>query len=319
MTLKTRRQLKNPIKVTETSQTYIYDSFEKIRLDVYLTDLHPKQSRSRIQKWITSGAVAINGKTITKAGFTVEEGDEIVLVIPDPQPTEIVAEQIHLDVMYEDDDLLVINKPAGMVVHPGAGHTSGTIVNAALAYAPEMEGIGGEGRPGVVHRLDKDTSGILLLAKNDQAHRWLQDQFRLRKIHKVYMALVDGKPPTPEGIIDAAIARDPSHRKQMAIVPTGKGREALSRYQTVKEFAGHSLLEVFPSTGRTHQIRLHLAFIGCPITGDRIYGHKKPSLEINRHFLHASKITLAMPGKKEEVTFNAPLPDDLKKVLESLS
>ena len=199
-------------------RNYVYDSFEKLRLDVFLTDKHPKQSRSRIQKWIASGAVTVNGKIITKTGYMLEEEDIVVLNTPEPEPTQILAESIHLDVIYEDEDMLVINKPAGMVVHPGAGHATGTVVNAALAHSPEMEGIGGEGRPGVVHRLDKDTSGILLLAKNDTTHRWLQDQFRLRKIHKVYIALVDGKPPTREGIIEASISRDPSHRKQMAVV-----------------------------------------------------------------------------------------------------
>lgn len=300
-------------------RNYVYDSFEKLRLDVFLTDKHPQQSRSRIQKWIASGAVTVNGKIITKTGYMLEEDDIVVLNTPEPEPTQILAESIHLDVIYEDEDMLVINKPAGMVVHPGAGHATGTVVNAALAHSPEMEGIGGEGRPGVVHRLDKDTSGILLLAKNDTTHRWLQDQFRLRKIHKVYIALVDGKPPTREGIIDASISRDPSHRKQMAVVQNDRGRDAVSRYLTLKEYGEQTLLEVHPSTGRTHQIRLHLAFIGCPITGDRLYGHKKTSLEISRHFLHAAKVTLELPGSKQEVTFEAPLPNDLVKVLDSLS
>lgn len=304
--------------MSDSIRTYVYDSFEKIRLDVYLTDLHPQQSRSRIQKWITNGAVTVNGKTVSKTGYMLEEDDIVVLIVPEPLPTQILAESIHLDVLYEDDDMLVIDKPAGMVVHPGAGHSTGTVVNAALAYSPEMEGIGGEGRPGIVHRLDKDTSGILLLAKNDSAHRWLQDQFRERKIRKVYIALVDGRPPTPEGLIEAAIARDPSHRKQMAIVQNGRGREAVSRYLTLKEYSNHTLLEVHPSTGRTHQIRLHLAFIGCPITGDRIYGHKKPSIEISRHFLHAARITLELPKTKKEITFEAPLPADLTKVLDSI-
>jgi 23S rRNA pseudouridine1911/1915/1917 synthase len=182
----------NLIQVANSTFIYKYDSFEKIRLDVYLTDQHPKQSRNRIQKWITGGAVTVNGKLITKTGYTLEFGYEVVLNPPEPVPTQILAEEINLDVIYEDDDLLVINKPAGMVVHPGAGHASGTIVNAALAHSPEMEGIGGEGRPGVVHRLDKDTSGILLLAKNDFTHRLLQEQFKRREIHKIYIALVDG-------------------------------------------------------------------------------------------------------------------------------
>jgi 23S rRNA pseudouridine1911/1915/1917 synthase len=205
-----------------------------------------------------------------------------------------------------------------MVVHPGAGHASGTIVNAALAHSPEMEGIGGEGRPGIVHRLDKDTSGILLLAKNDFTHRLLQEQFKQREIHKVYIALVDGRPPTLEGIIEGAIGRDPHHRKQMAVMHNDRGRDATSRYLTLKEFSNHTLLEIHPVTGRTHQIRLHLAFIGCPITGDRVYGYKKPSLDISRHFLHAEKITLQLPRTKLLRTFEAPLPGDLNLILDNL-
>ncbi len=306
------------IQVANSTYIYKYDSFEKIRLDVYLTDQHPKQSRNRIQKWITGGAVTVNGKLITKTGYTLELGYEVVLNPPDPLPTQILAEEINLDVIFEDDDLLVINKPAGMVVHPGAGHASGTIVNAALAHSPEMEGIGGEGRPGIVHRLDKDTSGILLLAKNDFTHRLLQEQFKQREIHKVYIALVDGRPPTPEGIIEGAIGRDPNHRKQMAVMHNDRGRDATSRYLTLKEFTNHTLLEIHPVTGRTHQIRLHLAFIGCPITGDRVYGYKKPSLDISRHFLHAEKITLHLPRTKLLRTFEAPLPGDLNQILDNL-
>ena len=308
----------NRIQVAKSIFSYKYDSFEKIRLDVYLTDKQPRQSRNRIQKWISGGAVTVNGKLITKTGYILELGYEVVLNPPEPQATQILAEEIKLDVLYEDDDMLVINKPAGMVVHPGAGHASGTIVNAALAHSPEMEGIGGEGRPGVVHRLDKDTSGILLLAKNDLTHRWLSDQFKQREIHKVYIALVDGKPPTPEGVIEAAIGRDPFHRKQMAIIQSDRGRDATSRYLTLKEYTAHTLVEIHPLTGRTHQIRLHLAFIGCPITGDLIYGYKKPSLDINRHFLHAAKITLQLPRTKKSITFTAPLPGELTQILDNL-
>ena len=305
--------------MNEMIYTFLYEVNDKCRLDVYLTDKFPQHSRSRIQKWISSGAVVVNEKATTKTGFMLETGDSIVVTAPEPQPTQIVAENIQLDVIFENEDLLVINKPAGMVVHPGAGHTTGTVVNAALAHSPEMEGIGGEGRPGIVHRLDKDTSGILLLAKNDITHRWLQEQFKAREIHKVYVALVDGKPPTPEGIIDASIARDPSHRKQMAIVRNDRGRVSSSRYLTLKEFSNHTLLEVHPVTGRTHQIRLHLSFIGCPITGDKVYGHKKNSIDIDRHFLHALKISLKFPNNMETVTFEAPLPAYLSQILDNLS
>lgn len=297
---------------------YRYDSFEKCRLDIFLADKFPQQSRSRVQKWIANGAVKINGRLMSKAGYMLELNDAIELDVPAAEPTNVQPESIQLEVIYEDENILVINKPAGMVVHPGAGHATGTIVNAALAHAPEMEGIGGEGRPGIVHRLDKDTSGVLLLAKNDKTHRFLQQQFHDRLIHKVYVALVDGRPPTPEGVIEAAIARDPSHRKKMAIVQAGRGREAVSRYKTIREYSEHTLLEVYPQTGRTHQIRLHMALIGCPIAGDLVYGRRHPSLEINRHILHAARLTMKLPDSENEIIFEAPLPDELTGILASL-
>jgi 23S rRNA pseudouridine1911/1915/1917 synthase len=213
---------------------------------------------------------------------------------------------------------MVVNKPAGMVVHPAAGHISGTLVHAALAHAPEMVGIGGEKRPGVVHRLDKDTSGLILLAKNDLAHRFLQDQFRLRKTVKIYLALVDGKPPTPSGRIDAPVGRDTVHRKMMAVTGIKRGREAISEYRTLESFREHTLLEVHPLTGRTHQIRLHLKFLGCPVAGDTIYGHKHATIPLNRHFLHAARLTILLPNEVKTRTFEAPLPVELDGVLERL-
>jgi 23S rRNA pseudouridine1911/1915/1917 synthase len=221
-------------------------------------------------------------------------------------------------VVFENADLIIVNKPAGMVVHPGAGHISGTLVHAALAHAPEMEGIGGEQRPGVVHRLDKNTSGLILLAKNDKAHRWLQDQFRLRTIEKVYLALVDGRPPTPTGRIEAPIGRDTRLRKQMAIVVPHKGRASVSEYHTLETFPEHTLLEVHPLTGRTHQIRLHLDFLGCPVAGDTIYGRQHSTIPLKRHFLHAARLTLCLPGETEQRTFEAPLPKELEEVLKQL-
>ncbi|MGE5376653.1 MAG: RluA family pseudouridine synthase, partial [Bacteroidota bacterium] len=185
-------------------------------------------------------------------------------------------------------------------------------------YDPEIEGIGGEERPGVVHRLDKETSGVILLAKNERAHRWLQDQFRLRKTEKTYLALVDGKPPTPSGRVEAYIGRDPSHRKKMAIVPESRGREAISEYKTLESFKAHTLLEFHPLTGRTHQIRLHCAFLGCPIVGDEIYGRKKHSIPMGRHFLHAWRLKILLPGEEQPKFFEASVPDDLEKVLRAL-
>ena len=295
-----------------------FDKKTPERLDKYLVGLLQEFSRSRIQGLIADGFVDVNGHAAKKAGQTLESGFNVTIRIPPPAPTDLIAENIPLDIIFENDDLIVVNKPAGMVVHPAAGHSSGTLVNAVLGYEPNIEGIGGEERPGVVHRLDKETSGLILLAKNERAHRWLQDQFRLRKVEKTYLALVDGKPPTPSGRVEAFIGRDPSHRKQMAIVPESRGREAISEYKTVESFANHTLLEFHPLTGRTHQIRLHCAFLGCPIVGDEVYGRKKPTVEINRHFLHAYRLKIVLLGGKEPKIFEAPLPKELIEVLDTL-
>ncbi|MCJ7432132.1 MAG: RluA family pseudouridine synthase, partial [Anaerolineales bacterium] len=233
-------------------------------------------------------------------------------------PANIIGEDIPLDIIFENEDLIVVNKPAGMVVHPAAGHSSGTLVNAVLGYEPDIEGIGGEERPGLVHRLDKDTSGLIMLAKNDKAHRWLQDQFRERKVEKTYLALVDGKPPTPFGRVEAPIGRDPSHRKKMAILRVGKGREAVSEYKTVESFRHHTLLEFHPHTGRTHQIRLHCELLGCPIVGDEVYGKKKQTIVLSRHFLHALRLKIVLPDEKEPRLFEAGLPEELDAVLNTL-
>jgi 23S rRNA pseudouridine1911/1915/1917 synthase len=288
------------------------------RLDKFLVEQLQEFSRSRIQGLVSDGLVDVDGHAAKKAGQTLESGSSVTVRIPPPTPTDLLAEQIPLDILFENEDLLVINKPAGMVVHPAVGHASGTLVNAVLGYDPEIEGIGGEERPGVVHRLDKETSGVILLAKNERAHRWLQDQFRLREVDKTYLALVDGKPPTPTGRLEAYIGRDPSHRKRMAIVPESRGREAISEYKTLESFKAQTLLEFHPLTGRTHQIRLHCAFLGCPIVGDEIYGRKKPSIPMDRHFLHARSLKILLPGEKKPRVFEAPLPEELEQVLDSL-
>jgi 23S rRNA pseudouridine1911/1915/1917 synthase len=304
--------------VNERLLTFRFDKETPERLDKFLVGLLQEFSRSRIQGLIADGFVDVDGQAAKKAGQTLESGAQVTVRIPPPASTELLAEAIPLDIVFENEDLVVVNKPAGMVVHPAAGHASGTLVNAMLGYDPEIEGIGGEERPGVVHRLDKETSGLILLAKNERAHRWLQDQFRLRKVEKTYLALVDGKPPTPSGRVETYIGRDPSHRKQMANVPESRGREAISEYKTIESFKNHTLLEFHPFTGRTHQIRLHCAFLGCPIVGDEVYGRKKSSVEIDRHFLHASRLKIVLPGEAEAKLFEAPLPEELGKVLGKL-
>jgi 23S rRNA pseudouridine1911/1915/1917 synthase len=304
--------------VSDRLVVFQFEEGQAQRLDKFLVTCLPEFSRSRLQTMINNGQVSVDGVPARKSGQMLEGTERIQVRIPPPKPSELIPEDIPLDVIFENEDVLVVNKPAGMVVHPAAGHSSGTLVHAALAHAPEMEGIGGEQRPGVVHRLDKNTSGLILLAKNDFTHRWLQDQFRLRKVEKTYLALVDGQPPTPQGRIEAAIGRDTQQRKQMAITAPSKGRDAISEYQTLETFPNHTLLEFHPLTGRTHQIRLHAAFLGCPVVGDTLYGKRHPSLPIKRHFLHAKKLTIRLPREDEARTFNAPLPEDLLQVLENL-
>ncbi len=288
------------------------------RLDHFLVECLPEFSRSRLQGLIKEGFVKVDGLAAQKSGQKLERGDSVEVRIPPPVPSNLQPEDIPLDIIFENDDLLVINKPAGMVVHPSAGHETGTLVHAVLGYAPGIEGIGGEERPGIVHRLDKETSGLILVAKNERAHRFLQDQFRLRQVEKVYLALVDGAPPTPSGRVEAPIGRDPAHRMKMAIQPPGKGRAAVSEYRTLESLGEHTLLEVHPLTGRTHQIRLHCAFLNCPIVGDTIYGRRHRTLPIKRHFLHALRLSVKLPGEETPRTFEAPLPVDLKELLELL-
>lgn len=302
----------------EKTLHFTYAENSSMRLDKYLASMLSEYTRSRLQALIRDGHVLVNDQSVTKTGFDLTHGSRVMLTIPATQDTGLVAEAIPLQVVYENADLVVIDKPAGMVVHPALGHPQGTLVNAMLAHDPEMEGIGGELRPGIVHRLDKDTSGLILVAKNDRALHALQDQFRLRKVKKVYLALSDGHPPTPTGRIEAAIGRDPSARKRMAIVPDDKGRSAVSEYQVLEQFAEHTLFEMHPETGRTHQIRLHLAFLGCPIVGDTVYGRKNPSLPLTRQFLHAARLTILLPGETTPRTFTSSLPTDLQTVLDGL-
>jgi 23S rRNA pseudouridine1911/1915/1917 synthase len=304
--------------VSDRLVVFCFNETSPERLDKYLVSCLPEFSRSRLQGLIKDGFVTVNGTPAHKSGLMLESQDRIDVTIPPIQPSTLEPEEIPLDVIFENKDLLVVNKPAGMVVHPAMGHESGTLVHAALAHAPQMEGIGGEIRPGVVHRLDKNTSGLILLAKNDQAHRWLQDQFRSREVEKVYLALVDGSPPTPSGRIEAPIGRHATQRKQMAVVTPNKGRQAISEYHTLETFPHHTLLEIHPLTGRTHQIRLHLSFIGCPVAGDTVYGRRASTIPLPRHFLHAAKLTIRLPAEELPRTFQAPLPFELEKLLDDL-
>lgn len=298
--------------------TFAYQEKEQQRLDRFLVECLPEYSRSRLQQFIKDERVLIDGQPARKAGQPVESGMSVTISIPPIAPSELQPEEIPLDIIFENDDLMVVNKPAGMVVHPAAGHHSGTLVHAALSHAPEMEGIGGVQRPGIVHRLDKNTSGVILLAKNDQTHQFLQKQFKDRTVKKIYLALVDGSPPTSTGRVEAAIGRDPTQRKRMTVTPDHKGRRAISSYRILERFPHHTLLEVHPLTGRTHQIRVHMTFLGCPIVGDTVYGRRKPTLPIQRHFLHAQRLSIVILGEVEARNFEAKLPAELDEILNAL-
>jgi 23S rRNA pseudouridine1911/1915/1917 synthase len=304
--------------MNEGRMAFIFEEQDPQRLDKFLVTKLPGYSRSRLQNLIRGGHVRVDDRPARKSGQELEHGMRIEIYFPPPEPTDLVPEKIELDLVFENENVMVVNKPAGMVVHPAAGHRSGTLVHAALAHAPEMEGLAGEKRPGVVHRLDKDTSGLILLAKNDRSHRWLQEQFRRRQVEKTYLALVDGRPPTPNGRVEAPIGRHTRQRKQMTVLPAGQGRAAVSEYHTLEAFPEHTLLEVHPITGRTHQIRVHLAFLKCPVVGDTVYGQRRPSLPLGHQFLHAFRLMICLPDETVARTFEAPLPDDLVLILEQL-
>ncbi len=290
----------------------------ELRLDKFLADCLEKYSRSFIQKLISEGRVNVDGFPIYKKSELLNPGSEVEVTIPPARDTTLIGEDIPLDILFENDDLIVINKPAGMVVHPALGHPSGTLVQAVLGYAPEIEGVGGIKRPGLVHRLDQNTSGVIMLAKNDRAHQFLQDQFQARTVNKQYLALIDGRPPTPQGRVEVAIGRDSKYRQRMAPALERDGKEAISEYFTQEVFPEHTLIKVSILTGRTHQIRVHMTFLGCPVVGDTVYGRKKPSIKIQRQFLHAFRLSILIPGEKTKKTFEAPLASELVDVLDLL-
>jgi len=284
-----------------------------VRLDKYVCTKHPELSRTQVQRLITGGYITVNGKP-AKPGLRLNIGDRIKLTIPPTPPQQLKPEAIPLKIIYEDDDLLVVDKPAGLTVHPAPGHPAHTLVNAILAHFPHLADIGDSLRPGVVHRLDKDTSGVMLVAKNSAAQTDLARQFKSHAVTKAYLALVKGKLTPENGIIEADIGRDPRNRKRMAVV--AGGREARTEYRVVKYIGDYTLLEVMPETGRTHQIRVHLAAIGFPVVGDKVYGVKSPHL--SRQFLHASRLGFKLPSNGEYVEFESELPPDLEQALEAI-
>jgi 23S rRNA pseudouridine1911/1915/1917 synthase len=281
------------------------------RLDQFLRERLPEYSRARLQDWIEQGRVLVNG-TPEKRSFLLKGSEHIDVDPAELAPLRATPEDLPLDVLYEDADVIAINKPAGMVVHTGAGQHSGTLVNAVLHRFGKLSTVGGDLRPGIVHRLDRFTSGVILVARNDASHRHLAAQFASREVEKIYLALVHGRTKKDEGRIITPIARDPVHRTRMT-ARLARGRQAITSYQVLKRFEGFTYLEVKIGTGRTHQIRVHLASIGHPVAGDKLYG--APASTLGRYFLHARQITFTSPSTSEQITVAAPLPPDLEGVL----
>jgi 23S rRNA pseudouridine1911/1915/1917 synthase len=289
---------------------------EQARLDVFLAGQNPELSRARIQKLIAARMVTVNGRPV-RAGHRVRAGDRVELEVPDPEVPAIAPEDIPLDVCFEDSDVLVVNKRRGLVVHPAVGHYSGTLVNALLHHCRDLSGINGLLRPGIVHRLDRDTSGLLMVAKNDTAHLALADQLKHRTVLRRYTALVHGRPRLDAGTVDAPIGRHPQDRQRMAVNPR-HGRAARTHYRVLKHFKKFALLELTLDTGRTHQIRVHMAHLGHPLVGDLKYGRARPELGLAGQFLHAGTLGFRHPRTGEALVFEAPLPAELATVLERL-
>lgn len=290
------------------------------RIDRYLSEHLPDLSRSRIQQLIEQGQVQVNHKICTSKKIIVQSGDRICVTIPEAQPLDLQAEDIPLDILYEDNSLIIINKPADLVVHPAAGHESGTLVNALLAHCPDLAGIGGVQRPGIVHRLDKDTTGAIAIAKTDQAHQHLQAQLKTKTAQRQYLGVVYGSPSADSGTIDQPIGRHPVDRKKMAVVPVEKGaRLAVTHWQVKERLGNYTLIHFQLETGRTHQIRVHSAYIGHPIVGDPVYSSARSvGVNLTGQALHAWKLSLQHPVSEKWIEVTAPLPKTLITLLEVL-
>ena len=293
-------------KVTENDQSK--------RIDKLLTEVIDDASRSQIQGWVKDDVVLIDGKPV-KSNHKVQEGETITWYIPEPEPMDILPENIPIDIVYEDEDVIVVNKPSGMVIHPSAGHSSGTLVNALLYHVNDLSGINGVERPGIVHRIDKDTSGLLMVAKNDLAHKSLAEQLSKKTVERKYEAIVHGEIPHEYGTIDAPIGRDPKDRQKMAVVDDG--REAVTHFRVLRHFADFTLVECTLETGRTHQIRVHMRYISHPLAGDPKYGPRK-TLDLNGQALHAKSLGFEHPRTGEWKKFEVEAPKDFAETLSYL-
>lgn len=286
-----------------------------MRADVALAQLL-EITRSNMQKLLEEGR-AVREQKVIKSNYRVKAGEEILVNLPEPQPLDVQPENIPLDIIYEDDDVVVVNKARGMVVHPAAGNYNGTLVNALLYHCKNLSGINGVIRPGIVHRLDKDTSGIMICAKNDSAHLSLSEQIQSKTAQRTYLAVVRGNVKNDSGIIETQIARDKNDRKKMAVVTEG-GRQAITEYEVVERFGKYTVVKCRLKTGRTHQIRVHMEYLGYPLVGDPKYSPMKTPFAINGQALHSLTLSFTHPRTGERLTFEAPLPEDMKKILTRL-
>ncbi len=313
--------------MSRTQDAIVSKSQNGLRLDRALGELFPHQSRNALANLVKAGHVHVDGMPATKPSQRVETGQRVTVEVPETAPSSIASQDLPLTVLHEDDDIVVIDKPAGLVVHPAAGHPDQTLVNALLFHVKDLSGIGGEIRPGIVHRLDKDTSGVMLIAKHDEAHRKLTADWNTDRVRKEYLALVYGTPTTERGTIDAPIGRDPRDRKRMAVVPGG--RRAVTEYELAERLRYVSLVRCRLRTGRTHQIRVHMKHIGHPIVGDPVYSGpqwrgipdkrvQRALSSLGRQALHAARIAFVHPRTGQVMTVEAPLPQDLRELLDAL-
>ena len=289
------------------------------RLDVFLSEQTEDFTRSRLKKLIEDGQVSVNGGVVKKAGMEIKAGDSVTVCIPEAVEYAVQPENIPIDIVYEDSDFAVVNKPQGMTVHVGNGNESGTLVNALLYALDSLSGVGGVLRPGIVHRIDKDTTGLLVVAKNDKAHVSLAGQIAEKTCHRTYYALLEGNLKEDSGRVVTDIGRHPTDRLKMAVLPDGKGKIAITDFETVVHFGGDFTLCKFDlQTGRTHQIRVHAKHLGHPVAGDPVYGYKKQKIKADGQLLHAWQLQLTHPSTGERMTFNAPLPPVFQEILDKL-
>lgn len=303
----------------EVRQVTVTEKQQGSRLDRGLAEQLPDLSRSRLQQLIRAGQVWLNGKPCLDKNRALQTGDRIEVRIPAVTPSRLEPERIPLDILYEDDDLIVLNKPRDLVVHPAPGHPSGTLVHALLAHCPRLSGINGEQRPGIVHRLDKDTTGALVIAKHDQAHQHLQAQIQAKTARRIYLGVVFGRPAQSQGTVSAPIGRHPVDRQKMAVLTPGQGRVAVTHWQVLERLGNYTLMQFELETGRTHQIRVHAAHLRLPIVGDPLYTQSKTSpVKLSGQALHAWKLSFIHPRSGQPMHFTAPLPEEFERLLRQL-